>query len=141
MRISDWSSDVCSSDLLQLDAAALRLDVGLGDAEAEADAGVLGEEGVAFLPERLEHLGEAHLVDADAVVFHHGHRVAVLDGGAARHPAAALGILDGVGDAVDQRLAGQAAVAPGQTGAVVAVPRSEEHTSELPSLIRRPYSV
>src|SRR3546814_13518250 len=80
MRISDWSSDVCSSDLL---------------------------------------------VDADAVVFHHGHRVAVLDGGAARHPAAALGILDGVGDAVDQRLAGQAAVAPGKTGAVVAVPEGD----------------
>src|SRR3546814_14123688 len=80
MRISDWSSDVCSSDLL---------------------------------------------VDADAVVFHHGHRVAVLDGGAARHPAAALGILDGVGDAVDQRLAGQAAVAPGKTGAVVDVPEGD----------------
>src|SRR3546814_15068563 len=38
---------------------------------------------------------------------------------------AALGILDGVGDAVDQRLAGQAAVAPGKTGAVVAVPEGD----------------
>src|SRR3546814_18361376 len=81
MRISDWSSDVCSSDLqrqadledgavlarrLQLDAAALCLDVGPGDAEAEADTGVLGEEGVAFLPERPEHPGETRLVDRSA---------------------------------------------------------------------------
>src|SRR3546814_16575701 len=117
MRISDWSSDVCSSDLLQLDAAALRLDVGLGDAEAEADAGVLGEEGVAFLPERLAHLGEAHLVDADAVVFHPGHPVAVLDGGAARPPAAPLGLLHGGGAPVAQSLWGQGAVAHARTGA------------------------
>src|SRR5690606_36621385 len=102
---------------LQLEAPALGLDVGLGDAEAEADAGVLGEEGIALLPERLEHLAEARLVDADAVVLHARHRIAVLDAGAADDAAAALSVLDGVGDAVDQRLAGEAAVAPGEAGA------------------------
>src|SRR3546814_17850150 len=35
MRISDWSSDVCSSDLGQAHFQGLRLDVGLGQEDAE----------------------------------------------------------------------------------------------------------
>src|SRR3546814_6152711 len=53
MRISDWSSDVCSSDLLQPfdEAAAARIDVRLGDAPV-ADAYGLG--GVSWAPYIIE---------------------------------------------------------------------------------------
>src|SRR3546814_11656255 len=75
---------------------------------SEADSGVLRHEGVALLPEWLERLAKPGLVDADAVVFHRCQRVAAFGARAAGHAAAALGVLDGVGDAVDERLAGEA---------------------------------
>src|SRR3546814_11958317 len=86
---------------------------------SEADSGVLRHEGVALLPEWLERLAKPGLVDADAVVFHRCQRVAAFGARAAGHAAAALGVLDGVGDAVDERLAGEAAVAPGEAAVAV----------------------
>src|SRR3546814_8998602 len=123
MRISDWSSDVCSSDLTELLVAA----------ETAAGARVTADR--IFLIERLvsnlrvrrknERLGEVerglgHEVDhaADAL------RVEV---GGLR-----LGHLDAIEqlprDDVERQAAG------------VAV-RSEEHTSELQSLMRISYAV
>src|SRR3546814_2202202 len=58
MRISDWSSDVCSSDLLELGRLAIaRLAAAdpVGDpVEHVADA----DDGVAELPDRLGRVGE-----------------------------------------------------------------------------------
>src|SRR3546814_16548628 len=46
MRISDWSSDVCSSDLLLLDGRA-----------------ILGAGSTAFLAQQVDHRGSSHLVE------------------------------------------------------------------------------
>src|SRR3546814_4620403 len=97
MRISDWSSDVCSSDL----NSALVLDVGLSTAMDD----------VAAAREIAEH------------VVGLGHRTIAIIMGDPAHAASA------------QRLVGyrQAFDAIGL--------RSEEHTSELQSLMRISYAV
>src|SRR3546814_1286640 len=82
MRISDWSSDVCSSDLLVLLGPAV-------DLAAEIIAG-------------LAVIGQPRRLDVDAVQR---------------------------GERVDHRKIGRAAI------------RSEEHTSELQSLMRISYAV
>src|SRR3546814_2942883 len=62
MRISDWSSDVCSSDLLH-PAVADRDHIPPGDAGAEADDGavdpIIGEEGLARKDRRGESARDA----------------------------------------------------------------------------------
>src|SRR3546814_1386091 len=94
MRISDWSSDVCSSDLF---ARLFAEDIELA-ARTDLDVGdlVVGDEDV-------------------------GHRGGKADQAAAPHRQfeAAVGVLDGLGDGG----------------------RSEEHTSELQSLMRISYAV
>src|SRR3546814_2016799 len=115
MRISDWSSDVCSSDLarrVQLhrrpgqqgvdEAGEHRADAG-GEVVAEAEGWVLVHVGA---------LGELELHGVDAV---RGTPMAAGDVAALE---AAVG-----GVAVAERL------------------RSEEHTSELQSLMRNSYAV
>src|SRR3546814_9238024 len=108
MRISDWSSDVCSSDLLELGRLAIaRLAAAdpVGDpVEHVADA----DDGVAELPDRLGRVGEPG-----------GRRFRALED---RLPAQAPPELPGE-PADRQRL------------------RSEEHTSELQSLMRISYAV
>src|SRR3546814_4194906 len=116
MRISDWSSDVCSSDLqLALDLAA-----GLADGAAR---GAGGEQYLArkIAPVDLGRTGGRNDVD------HLGQ---------SHHLRVAIGI----------RLAGGHVdtLQIGQAGAVVAGQadkRSEEHTSELQSLMRISYAV
>src|SRR3546814_2378402 len=100
MRISDWSSDVCSSDLVGSvqDAGAFDLAVAAG----------------------LDHAGGG-LVDGRIGVDHLGGR--------ARR----------VGD--HERLGALAAGAAGERPVVGVLPRSEEHTSELQSLMRISYAV
>src|SRR3546814_6810033 len=100
MRISDWSSDVCSSDLAA-DQQHHRL--------AGLDAG-----------QRLIKRGNA----ADRLVAHAQHDVAGLQAGLAR------------GQPVD---AGDADAFAGFQPCLAAV-RSEEHTSELQSLMRTSYA-
>src|SRR3546814_8018421 len=106
MRISDWSSDVCSSDL-----GVLGDEVGLG-----VD---LDQHGLAGFP---------------------GHRDAALGGDAA-------GLLVGLGQArLAQQLGGGIDVAAGLGQRLLAfhpagAGRSEEHTSELQSLMRISYAV
>src|SRR3546814_5335927 len=102
MRISDWSSDVCSSDL-----NGLQLFVGLvgedDPAAEEIDAWRLGPAiGDARLAPRAPVGGQ---LDADACMGHRGAG----RGLALQHPAD--------------------------------VARSEEHTSELQSLMRISYAV
>src|SRR3546814_5992605 len=110
MRISDWSSDVCSSDL----AAA----VALG-------------QGHALWP-----AAGAHAEFAEIVSFDGAASLAVAAAGHGHHAGLA-------GLAQFHRLA----IAAGWHGEWAAVPalimasRSEEHTSELQSLMRTSYAV
>src|SRR3546814_4886980 len=107
MRIMDWSSDVCSSDLVHgqlvevgADPVALRVVVG-------------------------ERAAKQHLVRRQADP---GHGVAGREGGLLDLGEEVLGV------AVQRHLADV-------DERVVAVRRSEEHTSELQSLMRISYAV
>src|SRR3546814_5526149 len=132
MRISDWSSDVCSSDLARLVAHLVR---------------VLGRRAGRVLPGDVLRLGEAEAgvgvdrgevragreVDATTVDRDFRHRqearaglqfTQVVDRLGRRAPATGR----------DERA--QAAATVVQVGLV----RSEEHTSELQSLMRISYA-
>src|SRR3546814_2912629 len=120
MRISDWSSDVCSSDL--------RYGHVLGDLEwldidPDDHAGGGGGSGRAqvrgqFRDERAE---------GDAAIFLQLGKMVAMDHGQGVHTPLDRGI--GGGDVFVWRSAG------------VQVERSEEHTSELQSLMRISYAV
>src|SRR3546814_20224033 len=72
MRISDWSSDVCSSDLLQLAAVALKLElVAKKAAEAVNDDPIIRVVGIR---RRLDH----RPADRAAVVGRRRARLAVV---------------------------------------------------------------
>src|SRR3546814_7878045 len=112
MRISDWSSDVCSSDLLPAH-------------EAPEDAGAAGYQGEA--PEEDgDHDDEDH-DDGDHDDGDHGGDGDDRENGEAETLAAA---------GSDEN-AGNGAAAENGNGAG----RSEEHTSELQSLMRISYAV
>src|SRR3546814_1894890 len=145
MRISDWSSDVCSSDLLAALVLEVDVDVGgfvarlrqearqqqaaldgidRGDPEREADRGVGGR--AATLAEDLPLVGEAD---------------DVLDG-------EEEGLVHELGDQrqfvfdLFHDLRGRTlGPAPAHAGFGELAQRSEEHTSELQSLMRLSYAV
>src|SRR3546814_10232729 len=108
MRISDWSSDVCSSDL----------DAG-GGGEQRADQDDRHAETAAQAAEQPAH-GLQQLLGDAAVLQHHAHEDEQRNGDQ-----------DVVGDDAEDALAERAE----QRG------RSEEHTSELQSLMRISYAV
>src|SRR3546814_1589451 len=132
MRISDWSSDVCSSDLLVgeiLDLFDNGMAIGITDISATC-----------------------HMPD----VIEAPYRPAMLDEGSDGMPTRLGGPSCLAGDVIgDYRLPGGARI--GQRFAIldqahysmvktnsfngVPLPRSEEHTSELPSLMRISYAV
>src|SRR3546814_5912511 len=132
MRISDWSSDVCSSDLL-----AAALDVRNRPREE--------------IRERIEDVGR-HLVHRMERYLNTLGTIAAagpllgLFGTVVGMIQMFLGILDhGVGD-VNQLAGGIGkALVCTAAGMIVAIPalmfRSEEHTSELQSLMRTSYAV
>src|SRR3546814_9149082 len=111
MRISDWSSDVCSSDLVRDGVDYLVVDVP-GELEAAGDLRVL--EVATEAHDRRDLAGDVTVLapSADLVVAH--LRDAGREGG-------------GLGVLVDL--------------ALEAVGRSEEHKSELQSLMRLSYAV
>src|SRR3546814_5723059 len=119
MRISDWSSDVCSSDLL----------LGGGQRMADRDRiaderDVLAGTGDACLADRHDVIVELRHLEAAAVenlVLQHQHRVGIAD----RRLDQALEVGRAVG--CHHLQAGDM--------------RSEEHTSELQSLMRTSYDV
>src|SRR3546814_7555272 len=132
MRISDWSSDVCSSDLLdpevRIHARALRL-----PARHRRGAGVVGGDGEVGLAVLVFHLPQVGGADDDvgvgvvqALGSAVGNAVALGDRGAGGrqhlHPAARVG-------------------GRPRAGVEDALGRSEEHTSELQSLMRTSYAV
>src|SRR3546814_3822539 len=121
MRISDWSSDVCSSDLLRR-----RNEVGVAllfDADLAAQCGVVQ---VVFVD---GDIGRAVIVMLDhAADVKRQHLPFALPPTAAGHRVPAVALQLGSGAE--------------QTGVVGHVEhRSEEHTSELQSLMRISYAV
>src|SRR3546814_10586279 len=116
MRISDWSSDVCSSDLPRTADDPLRTAAqcfGQGS-EARAAASGLRFPGFAQRNEREEKLAHPMMIAARQSIT----------------PRASLGYLQGAEHPVVEAEEG-AEVAV--VGAILAI-RSEEHTSELQSL-------
>src|SRR3546814_3797631 len=116
MRISDWSSDVCSSDLMR------------GAAAAEID-GTLA----AYVEAAFHHMWEEPKKMDDPAVMLAALKQSGLD---------ADGIAARIQDTeVKQRLIAntEASVARGCFGSPSF--RSEEHTSELQSLMRTSYAV
>src|SRR3546814_9495709 len=117
MRISDWSSDVCSSDLLRIGLVAAELQAG-GDVQRE------------LMPAMRHHVaaGEAMVAEQGegAQVFHQtvAERAVELQPVAVR-PHAAMAQQVARVLVREQILAG----------------RTEEHTSELQSLMRISYAV
>src|SRR3546814_2304436 len=120
MRISDWSSDVCSSDLLALNIQDLRLLGGVRVLGTLVDLELLvhrAAEGIL-----RQHALDGGLDDALRVAL---QRLA---------EGFALEIADVPGEAV-VHLVGQLVAGD------VDLLRSEEHTSELQSLMRISYAV
>src|SRR3546814_1577846 len=111
MRISDWSSDVCSSDLV-----AARLD----QAEMDVEAVREGERGAG-----LQIVGEVVIIDFRLMLVGGGDHDDVGPGG---------GVL--VGHDLEARAFGL--LCGRRTGTER---RSEEHTYELQSLMRISYAV
>src|SRR3546814_3499177 len=120
MRISDWSSDVCSSDLTAVGAEHESASAGLG----------ITHRGVCMPPEAMRNLSERWSLTA------------LLDDLAARGDAPAL--LTVAGERTEAVSAATLAREARQldAGLVAAgVARSEEHTSAIQSLMRISYAV
>src|SRR3546814_3485112 len=115
MRISDWSSDVCSSDLLEQQAASNRGNVDLlhqvTQIKNELQALRSQLEELQRKNEQLESTNRAQYLDLDG-------RLNRIEGGVAP-------------PTLDPN-----SVPAATTPAVPAPARSEEHTSELQSLMR-----
>src|SRR3546814_2977224 len=105
MRISDWSSDVCSSDLRAFDRIMLRMERG------EAQQGEAGERG----DERPHQDADLRFLDEQRV---------------ARE-----------GEPADEQAHREADPAQHRDAIDLEPGRSEEHTSELQSLMRISYAV
>src|SRR3546814_15781364 len=133
MRISDWSSDVCSSDLVGMI-------LGIRN-HARDDASLLGDPQPLFVAQgfkvdRSGHAGlscklrsrvSSYLNYSAAAGIEQGRRLTPPP----RSPSAA------------RPCSGLAPLAPAAAspGAQADLPRSEEHTSELQSLMRLSYAV
>src|SRR3546814_10495710 len=116
MRISDWSSDVCSSDLCATQRAAREVG-GVGD-------------------DRLAHPNGVGDAEVAALVFHRHHAAGE------RRRLEEVVEAEEVGEA-EIILGGPVAIRIEGDGGVALVGgrRSEEHTSELQSLMRISYAV
>src|SRR3546814_9035256 len=134
MRISDWSSDVCSSDLAQLPLAVRLLQQG----------DVVGRD-VALL--RGIRQRRAGVVDDATVGIEHAHvheRPTVAGADLfdfEAHVVAPQLLLHRRAGRVEELLALGAALFGGMDAVVGVAARSEEHTSELQSLMRISYAV
>src|SRR3546814_3850026 len=145
MRISDWSSDACSSDLLDLHDRLGQLRAGLGHALLERrprrdlERQHAGVDVVVSAVEQgrleVDHREPGH----DAVVL--GRLQALLDTRHvfARHRATDHQVLEDEALATLERLASQ--LDAGELAGPAGLLRSEEHTSELQSLMRTSYAV
>src|SRR3546814_8446140 len=120
MRISDWSSDVCSSDLL-----------GAPEAASGENGGVSGHHGI------LCGRGGRDAEIGMRRPYSKGGGAAI-SGGSSGRPAASAARIAAISSSIERTRSRQRRWVPGwiSTG-----PRSEEHTSELQSLMRISYAV
>src|SRR3546814_3049702 len=128
MRISDWSSDVCSSDLLILGlaGAGLALGLGLSYLVGRSITGPLNRTVTA-----LEELGEGH---SDTIVEIDDSRTEI-----GRLTRAFNQFREKMKETETLRRQPAVAATNGQEERRAA--RSEEHTSELQLLMRTSYAV
>src|SRR3546814_1260759 len=127
MRISDWSSDVCSSDLVAAHAGALQARVAHGRAHDEVALAGRGRGQAAHVDDLVLAAAQAVVLEAD----HVGQLLEVVDHAQVleeRLDVRQRDRVDRLGDVARPLLHGDAV-------------RSEEHTSELQSLMRISYAV
>src|SRR3546814_4137550 len=125
MRISDWSSDVCSSDLLKADEAQLRASYDQAEANRQRALSLQASGGVS---------------DQDVLQYVTQARTAAAALAAKRLQLRYTSVVAPDDGVISARTATLGAVAPaGQE--FFRLIRSEEHTSELQSLMRISYAV
>src|SRR3546814_5807331 len=129
MRISDWSSDVCSSDLSIAAARAVNVPV------AQSVAALAGFTGLA---RRYEVLGQAGGVTVIDDFAHNPDKVDATLAAVAELPGRALLFFQPHGYGPLRQM-GKELAASFARG--MRADRSEEHTSELQSLTRHSYAV
>src|SRR3546814_1880020 len=131
MRISDWSSDVCSSDLR---ARAAACEAGVVMVFKGADTVIAAPDGAARIAcDANDWLSTAGTGDVLAGVI-----AAMLAGGMAPFEAAAAGVWLHADAA---RRLGAAFIADDLAAMLTETRRTEEHTYELQSLMRISYDV
>src|SRR3546814_3164555 len=126
MRISDWSSDVCSSDLHE------RHPIPEAGFLARSEGGPLGADAQRIGPETLllDHVGRRDEQDGLGVVpLQQVEQPQIVR----------VAVVDGDHDGFSGRTA-RVDLARQREREIVS-PRSEEHTSELQSLMRNSYAV
>src|SRR3546814_7195561 len=126
MRISDWSSDVCSSDLPEIGERRELLAVAVDDDRAESAV-------MHGMPP-----SNGRYVCRD-VMREYAHVSAQIPPGLSRHRAGQGARADRAG--ASRRAPGQALSGSPRRAERQGVVRSEEHTSELQSLMRISYAV
>src|SRR3546814_4200935 len=140
MRISDWSSDVCSSDL---EAGARRTLVG---ARQRLEVDVVDRAVVAVAIDQVDERIADALDGGDVQLHRPGRRLDHPGAHLAGAPAGRRRVLHPEGDGADRGTVQQGeglgkALALGIEDEVHVALRSEEHTSELQSLMRISYAV
>src|SRR3546814_2092178 len=134
MRSSDWSSDVCSSDLQQVALNALARDVGAAALGARGDLVDLVQEDDAVLLDSGDRGADYRLlVEQLVALLGDQHLIGLRDGHAALLDASTHRLAEDVAEI--EHAHGGAGHAGNLHG------RSEEHTSELQSLMRISYAV
>src|SRR3546814_5451729 len=128
MRISDWSSDVCSSDLAKCELLGIRSE------RIEACGAVSREVAVAMAEGAIER---SH---ADIALAVTGYAGAAPPGEEAGLVHFACGRRGGLTAHREEHF-GDIGRGPVRIGAIRVALRSEEHTSELQSLMRISYAV
>src|SRR3546814_3230370 len=134
MRISDWSSDVCSSDLLTATSTG-QLDLGTTEVSG---ALVAHSNGGAIVQGGALQVGGTTELDAgtgDVALAHAGNDFV----GAVDITGGTVAITDANALTLGTVSAGQLTAT--STGRLDLGSRSEEHTSELQSLMRNSYAV
>src|SRR3546814_3540052 len=133
MRISDWSSDVCSSDLCATQRAAREVG-GVGDDRLAHPNGVGDAEVAALVFHRHHAAGERRRLEEVVEAEEVGEAEIILGGPVAIRIE---------GDGGVALVGGRPVVEDGETVAALQLDlhaRSEEHTSELQSLMRTSYA-
>src|SRR3546814_3728110 len=127
MRISDWSSDVCSSDLLSTAVSLMVRERLTGEAPPE-----VAREGLKLVSDWIEEKAGSDL-DALGLALDDQAAFAALTSKLLRD----LELVEGDLDAEHEPEEGEEGEGEDQDEGE----RSEEHTSELQSLMRIPYAV